>query len=195
MPLNTIDSASPAAHIPGSGGFMDPERIAASFGLTEGMRVADFGSGAGYFTIIMAKKVGEGGLITAVDLLNSSLEILRAKAKMDGLSNIQTIRSNLEILGSSGLANDSQDMVLLANILFQNPNKEPIIAEARRVLKPGGSIVVIDWRKGTGGFGPPDDLRTDEENMKQFLLVSDGLQYANEIDAGTFHYGMVFRKL
>ncbi len=174
---------------------MDPESIAAGFGLVEGMRVADFGSGAGYFTIIMAKSVGESGVVTAVDIMDSALETLRAKAKMDGLGNIQTVRSNLEILGSSGLADDSQDMVLLANILFQNKNKESIIKEAGRVLRPGGSVVVIDWRKGTGGFGPPDDLRTDEEEMKKLMLVSDGLQYASEIDAGGFHYGMVFKKI
>ena len=155
---------------------MDPERIAAGLGLTEGMRAADFGSGSGYSTIIMANKVGDSGVITAVDLMNPALETLRAKAKMEGLGNIQTVRSNLEIVGSSGLAGDSQDMVLLANILFQNSNKARIMDETRRVIKPGGTLIVIDWRKGAGGFGPPDDLRTDEEAMKQLVIGSDGLQ-------------------
>ena len=174
---------------------MDPERIAVGFGLTEGMRAADFGSGAGYFTTIIAKKVGDSGLVTAVDVLNSALDMLRAKAKMDGLGNIQTVRSNLEVLGSSGLSNDSQDLVLLANILFQNSNKQPIISEACRVLRPRGSLIVIDWRKGTGGFGPPDELRTDEEETKQLILGNDSLQLAGSIDAGIFHYGLVFRKI
>ena len=125
MQLSTNNFSPSVAHVPGSGGFMDPERIAAGFGLTEGMRVADFGSGAGYFTIIMAKMVGDNGLVTAVDLMNFALETLRTKAKVEGLGNIQTVRSNLEVLGSSGLANDSQDVVLLANILFQIPYREP----------------------------------------------------------------------
>jgi SAM-dependent methyltransferase len=93
------------------------------------------------------------------------------------------------------LANDSQDMVLLANILFQNSNKSPIVSEARRALRPGGSLIVIDWRKGTGGFGPPDDLRTDEEAMKQLVIGSDGLQFVSSVDAGIFHYGMIFKKI
>ncbi len=193
--MNTTGFESPVAYVPGSGGFMDPERIVAGFGLIEGMRVADFGSGAGYFTIIIAKKVGDGGLVTAVDILNSSLETLRAKAKISGLGNIQTVRSNLEVLGSSGLTNDSQDIVLLANVLFQSTSKGQIIGEARRVLRPGGSLIVIDWRKGTGGFGPPDDLRTDEEGMKQLVLGNDGLRLAGPIDAGIFHYGMIFKKI
>ena len=174
---------------------MDPERVAAGFGLTQVVRVADFGSGAGHFVIIMAKIVGDSGLVTAVDLMNPALETLRAKAKTEGLGNIQTVRSNLEVLGSSGLANDSQDMVLMANLLFQNSNKTSIVSEARRVVRPGGSIIIIDWRKGTGGFGPPDDLRTDEEEMKRLVIGNDGFQFVNPIDAGIFHYGLTFRKI
>ena len=192
MQLNTI-GLIPQPH--GTGGFMDPGKIVEGFGLSEGMKVADFGSGAGYFTILMAQKVGDSGVVTAVDILNSSLETLRAKAKMSGLSNIQTVRSNLEVLGSSGLQNDSQDVALLANILFQNSNKQAIIQEAKRVTKPGGSLIVIDWRKGTGGFGPPDGLRTDEEEMQRLLLASDGFKFSGPIDAGIFHYGMMFKKI
>lgn len=195
MQLNTNGFTPPMAHIPGSGGFMNPELIAAGFGLTEGMRVADLGSGSGYFTIIMAKKVGDSGLVTAVDLLNSALETLRAKAKVEGLGNIETIRSNLEILGSSGLTNDSQDIVLLANILFQNSNKATILNEARRVIKPGGTLIVIDWRKGAGGFGPPDNLRTSEEEINRLVISSDGFQFVSQIDAGVFHYGMMYKKI
>lgn len=173
---------------------MDPERIAGSFGVAQGMRVADFGSGAGYFTILLAKMVGESGVVTAIDILDSALETLRAKAKAEGLRNIETIRSNLETPGGSGLSADSQDFVLLANVLFQNVNKAIIIAEARRVLKSNGALVVIDWRKGTNGFGPPDDLRLDPEETKK-LVVSNGFQFLSDIDAGTFHFGMIFRKV
>jgi ubiquinone/menaquinone biosynthesis C-methylase UbiE len=173
---------------------MDPQRIAGSFGVVEGMKVADFGSGAGYFTIILGKMVGKSGAVTAIDILDSALETLRAKAKAEGLRNIETIRSNLETPGGSGLASDSQDAILLANTLFQNVNKAVIIAEARRVLKSNGTFIVIDWRKGAGGFGPPDDLRLDPESAHE-LIVGNGFQFSNEIDAGLFHFGLKFIKL
>jgi len=182
-------------NIPGSGGFIDPYSIAATFGLSEGMHVADFGSGAGYFTILMAKQVGSSGVVTAVDIMNSALDTLRAKANSEGLGNIETVRSNLEIFGSSGLANDSQDFVLLANILFQNANKKPIIDEAKRVLRPGCHVIVIDWRKGTGGFGPPDELRTEQEEMKRLIENNNGFQFSGTLDAGSFHYGLKFKKV
>jgi len=191
--LNT--TSTPLVQVPGSGGFMDPERIAAGFGLAEGMHVADFGSGSGYFTILMAKKVGESGIVTAVDVLESALDTLRAKAANEGLGNIKTVRANLEVLGSSGLSDNSQDSVLIANVLFQSTGKASIIEEARRIIKPGGSLIVIDWRKGTGGLGPPDDLRTDKEEMKQLVSYSNGWQFGQDIDAGAFHYGLIFRKV
>src|SRR3989338_1952656 len=96
--LNAISSGSLANNIQPAGGFMNPSSIAGGFAITEGMKVADFGAGAGYFTIIMAKLTGEGGTVTAVDILESALDIVRSKSKNEGLRNIQTIRSNLEIL-------------------------------------------------------------------------------------------------
>ncbi|HLD34697.1 MAG TPA: class I SAM-dependent methyltransferase, partial [Patescibacteria group bacterium] len=106
--------------------------------------------------------------------------------------NIEAIRANLEVLGSSRLPDNSQDMVLLANILFQSTKKREIISEAARVLKTGGSLIVIDWKKGTGG-GPPDELRAEPTEMKA-LLSADIFSFQKDIDAGSFHYGMMFVK-
>ncbi len=177
----------------GTGGFLNPDKIVTEFGLKEGMNAADFGCGAGYFTVLMAKLVGETGKITALDVQESPLDSVMVKAKLAGLENIQTVRSNLEVLGSSGLGNESQDMVLLANILFQSVKKELIIREAVRVLKNKGILIIIDWEKGGNGFGPPDNLRLDTENMKS-LAIGEGLVFENKIDAGKFHYGLTFRK-
>lgn len=172
---------------------MDPQRIVMYFGIREGMRVADFGCGSGYFTILLAKMTGENGLVSAVDVLDSALDTVRAKAKNEQLSNIATIRSNLEVSDSSGLISESQDLVLLANILFESDKKAEIIKESYRVLKSGGGLIVIDWKKGTNGFGPPDNLRMDLISINK--TVTDlGFKYVNEIDAGIFHFGIVFRK-
>lgn len=177
---------------------MNPDLIVNEFGLGEGMKVADFGSGAGYFTILAAQRVGEGGRVYALDIMETALESVRAKAKAAGVENVETIRANLEVLGSSSLADQSQDVVLLANILFQSEKKSDIIKEARRVLKEDGILVVVDWKKGAGlpgqgGFGPPDSFRTDETAMKS-MTVGEGFSFENDFNAGQFHYGMKFRK-
>lgn len=177
----------------GTGGFMRPEKIVGEFGVREGMSVADFGSGAGYFTILMGRMVGEGGKVYALDIQESALDNVRVKARAVNLENIETIRTNLEISGSSGLPDNSQDIVLLANVLFQSDKKAEIIREAKRVAKNGGRLILIDWKLGSGGFGPPDSMRTDEIAMSN-LVLGDGLIFEKNIDAGQFHYGISFIK-
>ncbi len=190
--VNAILTSTPT-HIAGTGGFLDPKSITDRFDLREGMRVADFGSGGGYFTIYIAEKVGESGRVYALDILEDKLDSLRAKARANGLENIETIRTNLEIIGSSSLANNSQDLVLLANILFQSNKKDDIFKEASRVLKKDGETVVIDWKKGAGGFGPPDDLRPDEKEVK-LIAEKNSLSFLKEISTGQFHFGLIFKK-
>lgn len=180
-------------HPVGTGGFLNPDLIVENFGIEEGMKVTDFGSGSGYFTILMAKKTGEAGLVTAVDILESALDIVRSKTKSEGLRNIQTIRSNLEVYGSSGIQSDSQDFVLLANVLFQSDQKDDIIKEAHRALKEKGTLVIIDWKKGTGGFGPPDNFRLDSLAM-QSLAANNSFEFIGFLDVGAFHYGLKFIK-
>lgn len=177
----------------GTGGFLKPESLVNEFGLAPGMSVADFGSGAGYFTILMAERVGKEGRVYALDIMESALDSVREKAKAVGLENIELIRTNLEVVGSSGLADQSQDVVLLANILFQSDKKSEIVKEAKRVLKDTGSLIIIDWKKGAGGFGPPDNLRTDETAMRS-LAVGEGLIFDRIFDAGQFHFGAIFKK-
>src|SRR3989338_3928669 len=175
------------------GGFMNPDIIVEAFGLLSGMKVADFGSGSGYFTILIAKKIGENGVVTAVDIMENALETVRARASAGGLNNLQTIRADLEVLGGSGLADSSQDIVLLANILFQSSKRSEIVKEAKRVLLPGGALIFIDWKKCGGGVGPPKANRVDAQEIKS-IFENEGLSFVREIDAGAFHYGLIYKK-
>lgn len=188
--LNTPNFSSAG----GTGGFLNPDKIVSAFGVEEGMSVADFGCGSGYFTILLGKQVGESGRVYALDIQDSALDAVKNKAGVAGIQNIETRRANLETLGSSGLADDSQDVVLLANILFQSSKKADILKESKRVLKEGGRLIVIDWRRGSGGFGPPNDIRTEDVSMR--VLVSEaGFLYEDQIDAGQFHYGLIFKNI
>jgi ubiquinone/menaquinone biosynthesis C-methylase UbiE len=173
-------------------GFLDTGRIVAGLNFQKGMSIADFGCGSGYFTIIIAKLVGDTGKMYALDVQEAPLEAVKMRAQSEGLHNVMTIRANLEVMGSTKLPDSSQDWVLLANILFQSQKKKEIIQEAKRVLKAGGQMLLIDWKKGSGG-GPPDSLRTDEATMQQFF-IGEGLSATSHIDAGRFHYGIIFKK-
>lgn len=183
----------PTTPLSGTGGFLDPGKIMSEFDIQEGMSVADFGCGTGYFTILLGQKVGKDGKVYALDVQEPPLDSVRAKAKAAGLENIETVRANLEVLGGSRLPDNSQDMVLLANILFQSTKKAEIISESARVMKTGGRLIVIDWKRNAGGFGPPDELRTEQADMRA-LVPANVFSFQKDIDAGSFHYGMIFQK-
>ncbi len=173
--------------------FLRPEAVQGYLQLSPGMRVADFGSGSGEFCILIAKLIGEEGIVTAVDVRTEPLEALTTRAKTANLHNIELVRANLEILGSSKLKDGSQDRVLLANILFQSNKKGDIVTESARVLKSGGSLIVIDWMKSAKGFGPPDEYRIKPEEL-QSVITEKGLTFESNFNAGAYHFGMVFKK-
>lgn len=175
-------------------GFINPEAIVEGFGLQAGMKAADFGSGAGHFSLAMAKKVGPSGVITAVDILESTLQVLRAKAAAGGLNNVQTVRADLEVVGGTGLPDQSQQLVLIANVLFQSQKQAEIIREAKRTLDTGGRLAVIEWKKSSAGLGPPMEIRLDTEQVKT-LVASEGFSLIQEINVGAWHFGLMFRKV
>ena len=176
----------------GTGGFLQPEEIVKQLDIKKGMIIADFGCGAGYFAIPLAKLVGDQGKVYALDILEQALESVRSQAKLQGLFNIETKHCNLELANGSGLDSNSIDLVLLANILFQSSKKDDIIKEAYRVLKPKGEIMVIDW-KFNQPMGPPPDLIVSQDSIKK-MVNEAGLKFKKEIPVDKYHWGIIFAK-
>ena len=176
----------------GTGGFLNTEETIKQLNIFNGMHVADFGCGAGFFVIPMAQIVGKEGKVFALDVMDSALESVRSKAKMRGFFNVVTKRCNLETLGGSQIENNSIDLVLLSNILFQSDNKVGIIKEGVRILKPGGEIAIIDWR-GDQPMGPSKDLIIPIDNVWT-IAEESCLKFKKEIQVDKYHWGMIFVK-
>ncbi len=177
----------------GTGGFINPQKVIAQLNIKPGMVVADFGCGHGYFTLPVAKKVGKGGRIYAIDVLNEALEAVRSSAQLEGVVNIETRRGNLEISGGSGLPDDSMDMVLLHNVLFQSQKKPAIVKEVKRALKIGGLFILVDWRKDNASFGPQGGWRMSFDEART-IAQEEGFVFRQVFDAGEYHYGLMFIK-
>ena len=174
----------------GTGGFLKPNKIIEEFDIKEGIKIADFGCGAGYFTIFIAKAVGPKGKVYALDVLKTALESVRSKAKIEGLLNVETIWSNLEGVNGSKLENESMNLVLLANILFQSIKKAGIIKEVKRILKKNGKMIIIEWQKNQL-VGPPENLIVSKDLVRD-LAEKEGLKLEKEFPAGDNHWGAIF---
>jgi ubiquinone/menaquinone biosynthesis C-methylase UbiE len=161
--------------------------------IQKGSLIADFGSGPGYFTIPLAKAVGDDGKVYALDVLTSALETVDSKAKMLGLSNIFTKRVNLEKEGGSKIENESVNWIIMKDILFQNKNKEIILKEAYRILKNEGKVLVIEWDKPVVGVGPEQNLRIETEDLKR-MIIANYFKIEKKIETGNFHYGLLLVK-
>lgn len=188
-----MENANPNKNASADVKFINPQTVIDQLEISEGMVVADFGCGTGYFVFPIAKKIGETGIIYALDVLAPKLEAIESQAKLSGLTNVVTKRVNLEKDGGSKLENNSVDWVVLSNMLFQNQNKEIIIKEAARVVKPGGKMLVIEWEKKGDSFGLQEKMKISKEEVME-LAKKNGLTFSNEITVSDFHYGLIFSK-
>ena len=174
---------------------LDPGKIVPIFNLTSGDHVADFGSGHGYFAILMAHAVGANGKIYAIDIQRPMLDVVRTKSKLENLLNIECIWSDLEEPLGSKLKDNFIDLVFIGNALFQAEQKENMLKEAWRILRPDARMAIIEWdpAQQNNSFGPPNVLRIDKERV---IHLCSNLSFVleKEFDAGKDHYGLLFKK-
>lgn len=174
--------------------FSDPIKNVDQCGLEPGMEVADFGSGSGGYTIAIAKAMAGTGKVYAIDINKDLLTKLKNTSVKDGLYNIEVIWGDLEKMNGTKLRDFSVDFVFVCNILFQIEDKSTALKEIKRILKPGGKVVVVDWQDSFGGLGPKAEAvfaKSPAEN----LFEKEGFHLEKEMEAGSHHYGLIFKKL
>jgi len=171
--------------------FADPKSNVLQLGVKEGMRIADLGSGVGHYALAAAAAVGAAGRVYAVDVQEDLLSHLRDSAKRANLHNIETIWGDFEKPGGTRLKEHLADAAILSNVLFQVEQHTGALAEVRRIVKPGGKILVIDWAGSYGNIGPTHD-RIVTEHKAEELFITAGFHKVKSFRAGGHHYGIVF---
>lgn len=109
--------------------------------LREGETVLDLGSGAGADVLISARRVGPTGKAIGLDMTDEMLELARANAAAAGVNNVDFVKGYLEEMP---LADTSVDVVISNCVINLAVDKAKVLAEAARVLRPGGRFAVSD---------------------------------------------------
>jgi len=152
------------------------------------MIAVDFGCGSGGWVIPLAKELEEGRVL-AVDILQEPLSALKAKAKLEKVSNVEIVSADIE--KGTELFDNSADLVLMTNLLFQCQDRKRVLEEGKRILKKGGKILVVDWEIDSP-LGPKEGRVSSEEIKK--ISQSLGLKLKREFKASNYHYGLIFER-
>jgi len=148
-----------------------PAEVMDALGIRAGSVVADVGAGGGYFTFLLASRVGPKGKVYAEDILDSQIAKIRERAKQEGLRQIETI------LGSDSdprLPPGALDAILLVLTYHEMQNYDAMLDGMARALKPGGLLAVIDPQ------GQPNQSRSSyaqEHKMSKELVLQDVAQH------------------
>jgi len=168
--------------------FLDPARVLSQIDLREDMLACDLGCGSGGWSIPLAKILAKGR-VYAVDVLPEPLSTLESNIRQGRLFNIVPMLADVE--KGVKIVGDSVDLVLLTNILFQSKCPDKILTEAKRILRTGGKILLVDWKKETA-LGPKEGRVSKEEAMD--LGARNELSFDKGVEAGMYHWGILLVK-
>ncbi len=163
--------------------WMPADVVLQRLALRTGMRVADVGAGTGYFAVPIARAVAPSGRVLAVDVQPEMLEALRARlepALPITLVEGEATRTTLDAA--------SVDIVLLANVWHELDDPPAALAEASRILRPGGRLALLDWRADVEPVpGPPMEHRIAARDVVA-LLAQNGWSVSDSEPVGHFSY-------
>jgi predicted methyltransferase len=112
-----------------------------ALGIRPGAQVADVGAGGGFFTVRLARAVGDSGRVYAVDVDSSVIRRLRERVARERLENVEVVHSTER---DPQLPTGVLDGVLVVNAYHEFTQSEAMVAGFVRALRPGGRLVIVE---------------------------------------------------
>jgi len=161
-----------------------PDKLIQRSGIRKGMHVLEVGCGSGAYTTFVARVVGGGGKVYALDIqpeMLKQLESKLAKPENEDIKNIELVNSSAYELPFD---DDSLDLVYMVTVLQEIPDRNKTLQQVRRVLKPGGILSVTEWL-------PDPDYPWKSTTIK---IGREAGLVVDEAPGNFWHYTVRFRK-
>ena len=167
------------------------EALAASLGcgnptalltIEPGQTVLDLGSGGGIDVLLSAKRVGATGKVYGLDMTDEMLALARENQRKAGATNVEFLKGTIE---SIPLPPNSVDVIISNCVINLSGDKDAVLREAYRVLKPGGRFAVSDVV--VRGEVPADIRRSIELWVGCIAGALEEHEFANKLNAAGFH--------
>jgi arsenite methyltransferase len=143
--------------------------------LAEGEVVLDFGSGDGTDVLLAARRVGPAGRAYGLDMTDEMLDLARSNQREAGVRNAEFLKGTIEAIP---LPDDSVDVIISNCVINLSGDKSRVLAEAARVLRPGGRFAVTDI------VADPEMDEATRRDMEQWTGCIAGALTAEEFRAG-----------
>ena len=121
-----------------------PDQALDIIGIKKGSTVADIGSGSGYMTVRLSKRVGTSGAVYAVDIQQRMLDLLEARLRSSHITNVRVV---LGAPDDPRLMPESIELALLVDVYHEFSQPQTMLRHIRDALKPGGRLVLLEYRK------------------------------------------------
>jgi ubiquinone/menaquinone biosynthesis C-methylase UbiE len=168
--------------------YQKPHEVVTALGLKPGETLADIGSGSGYFALRFAAHVGEQGRVFAVDVDPEMVRHLNRRIRDAGVRNVQTVLADPD---DPLLPDASLDRFVVVNTWHHIEKPVDYLARMKRMLKPGGQVVMIDFQKTELPVGPPLAMKIAREDLVRQMQAS-GFDLAKEHTFLPYQYFLVF---
>ncbi len=164
----------------------DPEKLLKDFGIRQGMKVLDVGTGAGFYLPYLSKAVGEKGYVYAIDIQPLAVEYAKNKVSQLGLSNVEVL---LSVENGIPLDDNTVDFVFMAFVFHELENPLEFLKELERVSKPFGYLCIVDWKKEERDKGPPPEEVYSEWEIG--LILEDAqIRVGRMVEIGKYCFGV-----
>jgi ubiquinone/menaquinone biosynthesis C-methylase UbiE len=168
--------------------YQKPHEVLMALDLKPGETVADIGSGSGYFALRFAAHVGEEGRVFAVDIDPEMIRYLNRRVRDAGVRNVQTILAEPD---DPLLPDASVDRFVVVDTWHHIEKPVDYLALMKKMLKPGGQVVMIDFQKKELPFGPPMAMKIARAELVQ-QMEANGFRLAKEHTFLPYQYFLVF---